>query len=166
VTRRAALLGTLLFVALVPATAIGWVPCWITGWRVGPPLLGVTALRWLGGLLILLALPIFADFLLRFVRARGTPAPLAPPEELVVAGGFARCRNPGYVAVVSLVAGQALLFGSAAVLLYAAALALGFHLFVVLVEEPGLRRRFGPAYEAYCREVPRWLPRLRSGARS
>jgi protein-S-isoprenylcysteine O-methyltransferase Ste14 len=161
VTRGAALLGTLLFVALVPAAVIGWVPWWITGWRVAPPLLGLAALRWLGGLLVLLALPVFADFLLRFVRARGTPAPVAPPEELVVEGGFARCRNPGYVAVVALVAGQGLLFGSAAALLYAAALALGFHLFVVLVEEPGLRSRFGPAYDAYCRAVPRWVPRVR-----
>jgi protein-S-isoprenylcysteine O-methyltransferase Ste14 len=63
------------------------------------------------------------------------------------------------------VGGQGLFFGSPGVLLYAAALALAFHLFVVFVEEPGLRRRFGPSYEAYCRRVPRWLPRLGSGAR-
>jgi protein-S-isoprenylcysteine O-methyltransferase Ste14 len=62
--------------------------------------------------------------------------------------------------VVSLLLGQALLFGSVAVLLYALIVALAFHTFVVLYEEPTLRRQFGDAYEAYCREVPRWLPRL------
>jgi protein-S-isoprenylcysteine O-methyltransferase Ste14 len=164
-TRRVALLGTLLFVAVLPAAAIVWVPWWITGWRVAPPLLGLAPLRWLGALLVLVALPVFVDFLARFVRARGTPAPVAPPEELVVEGGFARCRNPGYVAVIALVVGQGLFFGSPGVLLYAAALALVFHLFVVFVEEPGLRRRFGASYDAYCREVPRWLPRLRSASR-
>jgi protein-S-isoprenylcysteine O-methyltransferase Ste14 len=160
-TRRAALLGTLLFVAILPAAIIVWVPWWITRWQMAPPLLGFLALRWAGALLVLVALPIFLDFLARFVRAHGTPAPVAPPEDLVVEGGFARCRNPGYVAVTALVVGQGLFFGSPGVLLYAAALALGFHLFVVFVEEPGLRRRFGAGYDAYCAKVPRWLPRVR-----
>jgi protein-S-isoprenylcysteine O-methyltransferase Ste14 len=92
-------------------------------------------------------------------RGRGTPAPIAPTEHLVVGGPFRWVRNPGYVAVVSLVVGQALVFGSGAVLAYAAVLAVGFHLFVVLYEEPTLRRQFGEEYEAYCREVPRWFPR-------
>ena len=29
-----------------------------------------------------------------------------------------------------------------------------------LVEEPGLRERFGEEYDAYRATVPRWLPRL------
>jgi len=48
---------------------------------------------------------------------------------------------------------------SRAVVEYGVAVALAFHLFVRLVEEPLLRRRFGAAYEAYRRAVPRWLPR-------
>jgi protein-S-isoprenylcysteine O-methyltransferase Ste14 len=108
-------------------------------------------------------LPVFFDFVLRFVReGRGTPAPVAPTVQLVVGGTFRYVRNPGYVAVVSLLVGQALLFGSGAVLLYALAVAVAFHAFVILYEEPTLRRQFGAEYEAYCRKVPRWLPRLHS----
>jgi len=53
-----------------------------------------------------------------------------------------------------------LFFGSARVLRYAIAVAVGFHLFVLLHEEPSLRARFGSEYEAYCRAVRRWRPRL------
>jgi protein-S-isoprenylcysteine O-methyltransferase Ste14 len=66
------------------------------------------------------------------------------------------------VAVVGLVVGQGLFFASPAVLTYAALLALGFHLFVVLYEEPTLRRTHGAEYDAYCRAAPRWLPRRRA----
>jgi protein-S-isoprenylcysteine O-methyltransferase Ste14 len=56
--------------------------------------------------------------------------------------------------------GQALVLGQPGLLLYAAAVALGFHAFVVLYEEPTLRRTFGREYEVYCGTVPRWVPRL------
>jgi hypothetical protein len=61
---------------------------------------------------------------------------------------------------IALLVGQALLFGSLALLVYAAGIFLAFHLFVVFYEEPTLRRQFGAEYEAYCRAVPRWIPRL------
>lgn len=51
-------------------------------------------------------------------------------------------------------------WGCAPVLRYAAVVAAGFHFFVLLHEEPSLRRRFGAEYEAYCRGVRRWRPRL------
>jgi len=155
--RRRAALGTLLFTLTVPGTVVVLLPGWLSGWRLA----GHGWQRILGGLLILAALPIFVAFLVRFVREGvGTPAPIAPTERLVVGGPFERVRNPGYVAVVALVLGQALCFGSGAVALYAVLLGLGFHLFVVLYEEPTLRRQFGAEYEAYCQRVPRWLPRL------
>src|SRR5436189_6120090 len=126
-------LGTLLFVAVVPGTLIGVVPYLLSGWRLGPP-----ASRWVGTGLFLLALPLFVDFLVRFVReGHGTPAPVAAP----------------------VVIGQGLLFASKPILAYAAGLALAFHLFVVLYEEPTLRARFGEEYASYCRRVPRWIPR-------
>ena len=157
---RRALLGTIAFTLTIPATVIVLVPYLLTGWHLRPPLLGLEATRSLGGALIVLAAPLFFRFLSGFVReGHGTPAPIAPTEHLVVGGPFRWVRNPGYVAVVSLVVGQALLFGSRALLAYAAALAVAFHLFVVLYEEPALRRQFGDEYEAYCRDVPRWFPR-------
>jgi protein-S-isoprenylcysteine O-methyltransferase Ste14 len=158
--RRRAALGTVVFTLAVPGTVVGLVPYLLSGWQLASSM----ALRVLGALLMIAALPVFVAFLVRFVREGiGTPAPIAPTERLVVGGPFERVRNPGYVAVVALVVGQGLLFGRGAVLVYAVLLALGFHLFVVLYEEPTLRRRFGAEYEAYCRRVPRWLPRGSSG---
>lgn len=156
-----AALGTLLFVLLVPGNVIVVVPYLLSGWRMAPPLLGIAATRWIGAALIALGLPLFVDFALRFVReGRGTPAPIAPTVVLVVGGPYRFTRNPGYVAVLALIVGQALWFGSPACLLYAAAIAIGFHLFVIANEEPTLRRRYGEQYERYCAVVPRWLPRL------
>jgi protein-S-isoprenylcysteine O-methyltransferase Ste14 len=158
----AATVGTIVFVALVPGTVVVVVPRLLSGWRIQPPLLPWAPVRWIGLVLLLLALPLFLDFLVGFVRrGRGTPAPIAPPERLVVSGGFRYVRNPGYVAVVSMVVGQGLFLGSTAILVYALCLALAFHLFVVLFEEPALRGQFGEEYAAYCRRVPRWLPRVR-----
>jgi protein-S-isoprenylcysteine O-methyltransferase Ste14 len=66
-----------------------------------------------------------------------------------------------YVGVVAMIVGQALWFGSGAVLIYAAVIAIAFHVRVVLVEEPRLAKMFGAAYADYRAYVPRWLPRLR-----
>ena len=66
-----------------------------------------------------------------------------------------------YVAVVSVVVGQALLFGDLRLLAYAILVWLAFHLFVLAYEEPKLRATFGAEYETFCAHVPRWLPRLR-----
>ena len=158
---RRALLGTIAFTLTIPATLIVLIPYLLTGWQLRPPLLGIEATRSLGGALILLAAPLFFRFLSGFVReGRGTPAPIAPPEHLVVGGPFRWIRNPGYVAVVSLVVGQGLIFASGAVLAWAAVLAIGFHLFVVLYEEPTLRRQFGASYDVYRANVRRWWPRI------
>jgi len=155
--RRRAAIGTAVFTLTVPGTVVVLLPWLLSGWRLAA---GSPA-RVLGVLLILAALPVLVAFLVRFVREGiGTPAPIAPTERLVVGGPFQRVRNPGYVAVIALVLGQALLFGSLTVAVYTLLVALGFHLFVVLYEEPTLRRRFGAEYEDYCRRVPRWIPLL------
>jgi protein-S-isoprenylcysteine O-methyltransferase Ste14 len=156
-----AVLGTIVFILVVPGTLIGLVPYWLSGWVFGPPLLGWSITPWLGATLFCLALPVFVDFATRFVHeGLGTPAPIAPTRRLVVGGPFRYVRNPAYVSAVTMTAGQGLLLGSMPVLLYAAGLALGFHLFVVLYEEPTLRRSFGAEYEVYRRHVPRWIPRF------
>ena len=69
-------------------------------------------------------------------------------------------RNPIYVAVVSTILGQALIFGNVSLLLYGGLVWLFFHLFVLVYEEPTLRASFGSEYEVFCKEVPRWIPRL------
>jgi protein-S-isoprenylcysteine O-methyltransferase Ste14 len=94
------------------------------------------------------------------VRGRGTPAPWDPPRRLVVTGPYRYVRNPMYIASLMLLAGEALLFGSPGVAIYAAAVWLAFHLRVILYEEPALRSQFGSEYDGYLAVVPRWIPRL------
>ena len=94
-----------------------------------------------------------------YAIGKGTLAPWSPPRRLVVVGLYRFARNPMYLSVLVLVAGIAAWRGSPAVALYATALALAFHLRVVLNEERWLARTF-PEWDAYARAVPRWLPRL------
>ena len=156
-----AILGTIAFVIAVPGTVVIGVPYWMTRWHLRPPILATAATRLVGLALFLAALPAFFDFVVRFVREGfGTPAPVAPPSRLVRGGVFARVRNPGYISVAAMIVGQALILGSLRVLAYAAILAICFHLFVVLYEEPALRAQFGAQYDEYCRTVPRWIPRF------
>jgi protein-S-isoprenylcysteine O-methyltransferase Ste14 len=144
------------FLAL-PGVVAGIVPALILGGRFHPArtaAAGAAALA--AGLLLLLWC--VRDF---YVSGRGTLAPWDPPRRLVVVGLYRFVRNPMYLAVLMLVMGWALAFGSAPVGLYLAVLAVGFHLRVLLAEEPWLRRRFGEEWEGYAGRVPRWLPRLR-----
>lgn len=156
-----AIVGTIVFTALVPGSVVLLVPYLLSGWRFAAPILGLNATRSIGAGLFLIAVPFFGNFLARFVwEGRGTPAPIAPPERLVTGGVFQHVRNPGYLSAIAMIAGQGLFFGSVRILIYALLVAVGFHLFVIFYEEPTLRTRFGAEYEGYCRRVPRWIPRL------
>ena len=95
---------------------------------------------------------------------RGTPAPIAPPQRLVVVGFYRYVRNPMYVGFAAGWIGLWIIFGppDPGLIAALAAVALGVHLFVVFYEEPTLRGKFGAAYEEYRRNVPRWWPRLRA----
>jgi protein-S-isoprenylcysteine O-methyltransferase Ste14 len=66
-----------------------------------------------------------------------------------------------YLAVVALIAGQALVLGRPVLLVYAAAVWAVVAAFVHWYEEPVLGRRFGARYDDYRRGVPAWRPRLR-----
>ena len=160
--RALALLGSAIFLVIAPGTLAVYVPWTFTRWRIAPPLLSFFPLRILGGLMIAAGLPVLLDSFARFaIQGLGTPAPIAPPQRLVVTGLFRYVRNPMYVAVLSLILGQALLFGSVSLLEYGLAVWLGFFAFVLLYEEPTLRGKFGEEYEDYCSRVPRWIPRFR-----
>jgi protein-S-isoprenylcysteine O-methyltransferase Ste14 len=158
--RRAAV-GALVFFFLAPANVAGLVPWWISRWRLQEPFLGWPGVRWIGAALVLAGLPVLISAFARFVRdGLGTPAPYQPTERLVVTGLYRFVRNPMYVAVVSAILGQALVFGSRTLLVYGGCVAAAAHLFVRLYEEPTLRKRYGADYERFCRNVRRWWPRL------
>ncbi len=110
--------------------------------------------------LIAAGLIVLIDSFRRFaMEGIGTPAPVLPTKHLVVSGWYRHVRNPMYVAVAALIVGQALLFADVRLLVYAAMIWLGFHVFVTQYEEPTLRQTFGEDYEVYCRAVGRWWPR-------
>jgi protein-S-isoprenylcysteine O-methyltransferase Ste14 len=90
---------------------------------------------------------------------KGTPAPIDAPTALVVQGPYRWVRNPMYVAVLSVILGQALVFRSPLLVGYALLFWVVVHAFVVVVEEPSLREQFGGRYDEYLRRVPRWIPR-------
>jgi protein-S-isoprenylcysteine O-methyltransferase Ste14 len=93
----------------------------------------------------------------------GTPAPVAPPQRLVVVGFYRYVRNPMYVGFAVGWMGLWVVFGrgNPVAIAAVAAVAFGVHLFVVFYEEPTLRKKFGAEYEEYCRNVGRWWPRRR-----
>jgi protein-S-isoprenylcysteine O-methyltransferase Ste14 len=166
-TLSGAVAGSLIFLVIAPGTLAGYLPWAISRWQFLPPFLGAAATRWLGAALILAGLPLLLESFARFaVQGRGTPAPIAPPERLVVQGPYRFVRNPIYVAVVSVILGQALLFGDRRLLGYGALVWLSFHVFVLLYEEPTLRQSFGADYDAFCAGVPRWIPRARPWKRT
>jgi protein-S-isoprenylcysteine O-methyltransferase Ste14 len=98
-------------------------------------------------------------------RGRGTPAPFDPPREFVVSGPYRTVRNPMYLGAFALLLGAGCALSSPGILLLALAFLVILHLFVVLIEEPGLAARFGDGYERYRATVGRWLPRRRGGVR-
>lgn len=160
--RPAAILGSAAFLVIAPGSIALLFPYWIDRWQMAPPLLGISVFRVLGALLICAGLPLLLDSFARFaMEGFGTPAPIAPPRNLVVGGLYCYVRNPMYVAVSALVFGQGLLFGNVNVLKYGLVVIVGFHLFVLLYEEPALRNKFGNEYDVYCKNVRRWWPRIK-----
>jgi protein-S-isoprenylcysteine O-methyltransferase Ste14 len=161
VSRTTAILGSALFFVVAPMVLAGLIPWMVTHWEFQAPFGGVDLTRVAGVALIVLGLPGLLDSFARFaIQGIGTPAPIAPTENLVVSGLYRHVRNPIYVAVVAIVLGQAALFGDARLVWYGALLWLGFHLFVVAYEEPTLQETFGTQYDNYRGNVPRWIPRL------
>jgi protein-S-isoprenylcysteine O-methyltransferase Ste14 len=120
------------------------------------------ATRALGGGLIALGLTVWLGPLRRFIfEGRGTPAPVVPPDTLVVTGLYTRIRNPMYLSYVGIALGEAILYRSLALAVYALLLFGIAHAYVVGSEEKILRQRFGAQYAEYCAQVGRWLPRRR-----
>lgn len=157
-----AIVGSVVFLFVAPGLFGLLVPWYMTGWRLTAPLLDLEPLRWLGGALLLLGSLVLLDSFARFaLQGRGTPAPIYPTATLVISGAYQYVRNPMYLAVISLIAGQGLLFGSFALLVYALVFGAVTHLFVRLYEEPTLRETYGSQYEIYAANVRRWVPRWR-----
>jgi protein-S-isoprenylcysteine O-methyltransferase Ste14 len=95
------------------------------------------------------------------VVGKGTPAPFDPPRRLVVSGPYRFARNPMYIGAELVLVGVAVFYQSLPVVGYAVVFAIIVYAFIMLYEEPTLRRTFGEEYERYLCDVPRFLPRRR-----
>ena len=139
-----------LFALYIPLTFLR------SGPRIETGIISFLAIPWwlIGSLIVLWCFWAFT------FKGRGTPDPTDPPKELVVTGPYRYVRNPIYVGVVCIFLGHFLWFGYWALLIYPALAFLGVHFFVVLYEEPTLKRRFGASYEEYLKSVPRWIPKF------
>ena len=144
---------------LLPGTVAIVIPAvvvWLGGSNIEP----VTTV--IGALLIAIGLALVAWTVRLFVGVgRGTLAPWDPTSTLVVCGPYRYVRNPMITGVATILAGEALLFRSWGLVVEIAIFVVVNALYFPLVEEPGLRRRFGAEYEEYRARVPRWLPRVR-----
>jgi protein-S-isoprenylcysteine O-methyltransferase Ste14 len=155
------LLASALFLVLAPGTVAVVVPWWLTRWRPGPVPPGFDGVRLAGFVFTVAAFGVLLDAFWRFAWVgRGTPAPILPPETLVISGLYRHVRNPMYLAVLCMLLGQAVWLWRWELVAYAAAVACAVHLFVRSYEEPKLRAEFGQSYSRYCRHVRRWMPRV------
>ena len=150
---RSALFGTAfvgMFFVLVPR--------WILAGSGNPaalagfPLVGGLLLIVVGFALALWCLSVFVRY------GRGTPAPFDPPRQLVVRGPYRFVRNPMYIGGILMLLGEALIFASIPLVEYGAILWFSVHVFVVIYEEPTLKRSFGDSYSEYRARVGRWIP--------
>src|SRR5437867_2803800 len=150
------LLRALVSFLILPGTVAGLIPAWIvsTDHRRGDGLIVGVAPLAIGVMILLWCV---RDF---YVSGRGTLAPWDPPKRLVIVGLYHFTRNPMYAGVLLLLAGWCLLAASPLLVGYNVILAIGFHLRVVLYEEPRLKKQFGDEWASYGAAVPRWMPGL------
>ena len=128
----------------------GWQPSCFVLWRV---LIGIVCLL-CGLLLAVSTIRLFSKL------GKGTLAPWDPTRNLIVSGPYAYVRNPMITGVFLILVGEALIFSSLAIGIWAAIFIIINMIYFPLSEEPGLRARFGKEYEEYCKHVPRYIPRL------
>jgi protein-S-isoprenylcysteine O-methyltransferase Ste14 len=152
-------LKTALFTVFVPGTVAGIVPRWLrnTG---SIAITGIAKWAAITVIVIGIAIYLYTAFWGFALIGGGTPAPIAPTKILVVRGLHRFVRNPMYIGVGLVIGGQAWLFHSLPITIYLACFGLTVHLFVLVYEEPTLRRQFGEEYERYRKLVPRWIPKV------
>jgi protein-S-isoprenylcysteine O-methyltransferase Ste14 len=153
------LLRSIFFTFLFPGTVTLLIPCLILRGKDTSAEFGI--FNYLG--LPLIAIGAFGllwciwQF---FAEGSGTLAPIDPPKHLVVHGLYRYVRNPMYVSVMAILLGEAVFFGSLAILVEAVIFFLATNLFIRGYEEPALQKQFGESYQEYKKSVGRWIPRL------
>jgi len=156
----------LLSVALLPFSVAVLVPLWLARTNNISPVIGTIGPQMLvqvvGLLVLAVGLILFSAALRNFVtEGEGTLAPWDPPRRLVVRGPYRYVRNPMISGVVFVLFGEALTLLSRPHFIWALIFLVVNSIYIPLLEETGLRQRFGDSYVEYCRHVPRLIPRFR-----
>lgn len=148
-----------IFTLLQPGVVAGLVPWYLAKVNFREALNASFQLHHYGGaFLFFMGLAVLLHCIFRFIiEGRGTISPADPTTRLVVKGLYRFSRNPMYVGVMLILTGEAVFARSATLWMYSGIIFLAFHLFILFVEEPRLRKDFGEAYDAYCRQVRRWV---------
>ena len=153
------LLRNLFFTIIQPGLVAGLFPYWILGdlfakvfaepfyWH-----------KYIAIFVFVVGFFIMVNCILQFaIEGRGTLSPIDPTKRLVIKGLYKYSRNPMYVGVVLILIGETIFFTSRSLLGYSVFIFICFNLFVILVEEPRLRRDFSSEYSIYCKKVRRWI---------
>jgi len=153
------LLRNFFFTLLQPGIVAGLVPYWILRGKAKHIL--AQSLHWqqyFGALVCLAGFMVMLSCIINFaVKGRGTLSPLDPTKRLVATGLYKFSRNPMYLGVMMILIGEALFFQSAALWKYVVIVFAAFHAFILLHEEPRLKKDFGESYLQYCKRVRRWI---------
>lgn len=149
----------LFFTILQPGLVAGLIPFWIIGFCIDN--FFDSTWQWyhyIGAIVFLIGLVIMLWCIVNFaIKGKGTLSPADPTKKLVIHGLYRLSRNPMYVGVILILIGEALFFLSVELGMYTLFIFSTFHIFILLVEEPRLKRDFGKAYHLYCQEVRRWI---------
>ena len=153
------LLRNLFFTILQPGLVAGLFPYLILGERVKQIFSEYFGLsQYFGSIIFFIGLIIMIKTILQFAfEGKGTLSPADPTKKLVVKGLYKYSRNPMYIGVMSMLIGEAIFFEAGRFWFYVAGIGLAFNLFILLVEEPRLKRDFGEEYMQYCNKVRRWV---------
>ena len=160
-------LRQLFAIVVLPFTVVVLVPRWIfmSGQPEAPLFMGETAAltaKFAGPVIFAAGLAFFAWCVSLFGRrGKGTLAPWDPPRDFVAVGPYRHVRNPMISGVCAMLLGEALFLNSRPIATWFLIFLLMNQLLFMLVEEPGLERRFGEEYRRYKAAVPRWIPRFR-----
>lgn len=153
------LLRNLLFAILQPGIVAGLIPFLILGDKVNKSFSQPwTVYHFLGAIVFVIGFVIMLTCIQSFaVNGRGTLSPADPTKRLVVTGLYKFSRNPMYVGVTMILVGEAIFFQSNYLWTYLTFVSVAFNIFILLNEEPRLRKDFGDEYHRYCQKVRRWI---------
>lgn len=153
------LLRNLFFTILHPGLVAGLIPFWILGDKMNTLFIQpLQFYHYSGTIVFVIGFVIMLSCIISFaVKGRGTLSPADPTKHLVTTGLYRFSRNPMYVGVTLILIGEAIFFQSIYLWFYLLFVFIAFNIFIMIHEEPRLRKDFGEEYNRYCKKVRRWI---------